>query len=88
MTVEQETVITNNKEMDVKLSLFEQLPKSNTSNIKVKLLNPENTNDGGPVKLTPANNLHWTHNLKSKEKITIPFVYTIEWSGSHDICIS
>lgn len=41
MTVAQKTVLRNNKSEDVVITMFEQLPKSNDTDVRVKLVEPD-----------------------------------------------
>jgi len=88
---ERKTIVTNNKEEDVVITLFEQLPKSADSSLKVKLLDPvipEDVTDEdleAPLMLTPANNVRWKLVVKKGERLEVPFSYSIEHPADREV---
>jgi len=86
-TVIHETVITNNKNIPVKMVMYDQLPKSDISNIKVKLIEPELESENNPGKesITPANNIKWKFDLEPKDSVTKIFKYTLEYPKDQEI---
>jgi len=85
LEVKFNTVITNNKDKDVTITMFDNLPKSNDSQIKVKLLNPEIQEGNELISITPANNVQWKFVLTAGEKTNVPFHYTVEYPVEKDI---
>jgi len=74
-------IIQNNKDSEIAISVYAQLPLSESSQIKVRLDSPEiNPNEAHPtVTLSDANIVKWKEKIPAKNKITIPFAYTIEY---------
>jgi len=94
MSVHYCTVLRNNKSDSVTITLFEQLPKSNnTTDVKVKLLEPEEVpelppgsdNEEMPLLLTPANNVRFFFSLNAGERREVPFGYSFEWATDREI---
>ncbi len=67
------------KKQTEELVVFDQIPISNNSNIKVTLLEPPYKEDTDKLKKTDLNYLEWFFNIKSNEEITIPFKFSIEY---------
>jgi len=86
-TIIHETVITNNKNTPVKIVMYDQLPKSDISNIKVKLIEPD-IEQSVSESITPANNIKWKFALEPKQSETKFFKYTIEYPKEQDITIT
>jgi len=87
-TTELTTVITNNKNSTIKITSFDQLPKSDTSNIRVKLLEPEMNDDVKNISTTDENNIKWKYRLKAGEKKTIIFRYSIDFPADKEIDVN
>jgi len=85
LNVKFNTVITNNKNKDVTITMFDNLPKSNDSTIKVKLLEPEIQDGNELISITLANNVQWKFVLPAGEKRNVPFHYTVEYPVEKDI---
>jgi uncharacterized protein (TIGR02231 family) len=91
LAISRTCVLTNNKEEDVSIAMFEQLPKSSDSEVKVKLTDPEIPSNvdaedmDAPVMLSPANNVRWFFGLKAGEKREVKINYTIEWAADREI---
>eukprot|EP01125_Pyxidicula_operculata_P014974 TRINITY_DN5057_c0_g1_i1.p1 TRINITY_DN5057_c0_g1~~TRINITY_DN5057_c0_g1_i1.p1 ORF type:complete len:599 (-),score=143.42 TRINITY_DN5057_c0_g1_i1:99-1895(-) len=78
--VHYNTIITNNKDTDVTVFIYDNLPKSNDTSIKVNLLNPViNENEVSQEQLSPLNNIEWERVVPAGKKIEVPFQYTVEY---------
>jgi len=77
--VKQETVIKNNKAIEITIFVYEQVPLSNDEKIKVRLISPDLKQDSDKVKLNQANNLEWKVTIASKQESKFPLEYVIEW---------
>jgi len=78
-TVKYQLTVKNTKSKDVQLTIFDQLPKPNDSQIKVKLLKPTIVEGQSDLILTEANNLKWTKDLAAGKSLQITFEYQIDW---------
>jgi len=86
-------IVTNNKPKPVEVMLFGQLPKSNTGQLKVKLIEPEidvslnavedHDNSDAPLLLTTTSNIRWKYLLEPEQQKQVQFYYTIEYP--HDL---
>jgi len=79
LSVSHETKISNKKTYIIDVQLFDQLPKSEISDIKVKMLEPIIEEDQEIISITPENNVEWRFSLKPDESQSIRFSYTIEY---------
>jgi len=79
LNIQFNTKITNNKSKNVKIELFDNLPKTHDSQIKVKLIAPEISENDSKIQLTPANNVFWKLSLAPGENTDVFFHYTIEY---------
>jgi len=79
LNIKFNTIISNNKGKDVKIDLFDNLPKSYDGQIKVRLVEPEISAEEPKIVLTPANNVQWKLSILAGEKKEISFQYTIEY---------
>jgi len=79
LNVQFNTKITNNKSKNVKIELFDNLPKTFDSQIKVKLIAPELSDSDQKIQLTPANNMLWKLALSPGENTEVLFNYIIEY---------
>lgn len=86
-TIKHTITLKNTKTTDVHVSIFDQLPKSNDSQIKVRLLKPAITEEDRSVILTAANNIKWKVVLKAGQQIQIPFEYQVEWPSGQEISL-
>jgi len=86
-TTKHTITIKNTKSKNVTVVLFDQLPKSNDSSIKVKLIKPavQEGDKSSDITLTDANNLKWKKTINSCDKLVIPFEYSIEWPVGQEI---
>jgi len=84
-TMKYKITVKNNKATDVRVVVFDQLPKSNDGQIKVKLLKPVIQEGDTATTVTEANNLCWKKNIATGKDIQIPFEYHVEWPASIDI---
>jgi len=84
-TVKYQLTIKNTKAKDVQLTIFDQLPKPNDSQIKVKLLKPTIVEGQRDVVLNEANNLRWKVELAAGKTLQIPFEYQIEWPVGQEL---
>jgi len=64
--------------------MYEQLPKSDTSNIKVKLLVPSDETDENYT-ITSANNIKWKFTLEPGQSILKVLQYCIEFPSDKEI---
>jgi len=67
--------ISNNRDEDVKMVLYEQLPKATDEKIKVKLLEPSEDE----VTITEQNLVKFDLKLKARTSEKIVFAYEIEY---------
>eukprot|EP01080_Neovahlkampfia_damariscottae_P001571 gene1571-12696_t len=91
--IKRSITIKNTKSQKIEILVLDQLPKTETSSIKVMLIHP-NLKQGGSgnkleylnyhgkivnyFELKENNNVEWLVTLKGNEEITIPFQYFIE----------
>jgi len=85
-TLKHLITIKNTKSKEVEMLVYDQLPKSNSSQIKVHLTRPVLAEQEN-VRLTEANNLEWDLRLKPGQQIQLPFEYQIEWPVGVEINI-
>eukprot|EP01112_Ceratiomyxa_fruticulosa_P012776 TRINITY_DN3560_c0_g2_i1.p1 TRINITY_DN3560_c0_g2~~TRINITY_DN3560_c0_g2_i1.p1 ORF type:complete len:601 (-),score=128.45 TRINITY_DN3560_c0_g2_i1:209-2011(-) len=79
-TSEYLTLIKNTKSTPVKLTLFDQLPKSDDDKIKVKIIEPDLRNAEN-VKLNSIDSIvEWEVEIEPGQEIRIPFRYSIDVS--------
>jgi len=79
LSVSHETKNFQKKTYIIDVQLFDQLPKSEISDIKVKMLEPIIEEDQEIISITPENNVEWRFSLKPDESQSIRFSYTIEY---------
>jgi len=85
-TTKHQITVKNTKSTDIKVVVYDQLPKSNDSQIKVKLLKPSIPEGGtGDVSLTDANNLKWKKEIAAGKSVQIPFEYSLEWPTGQEL---
>jgi uncharacterized protein (TIGR02231 family) len=84
-TMKHAITIKNTKSEKITVTVFDQLPKSNDSQIKVKLLKPTIQEGDHEVSLTQANNLKWKKDIASGKQIQIPFEFQVEWPQGIDV---
>ena len=73
------TVIKNTKSIEVKVRVYDQLPRSLDEKLKVKMITP-NLNSVTYVKLDQiTNNLEWEFNVPAGARVRVPFSYELEW---------
>lgn len=84
-TVKHTITIKNTKATDVHVSVFDQLPKSNDGQIKVRLLKPAITEADKSVTLTASNNVKWKVDIKAGKQVQLPFEYQLEWPLGQEI---
>lgn len=84
-TVKHRITIKNTKATDVHVSVFDQLPKSNDGQIKVRLLKPTITEADKSVTLTPSNNVKWKVDIKAGKQVQLRFKYQLEWPLGQEI---
>jgi len=85
MTVVHQTIVTNNKNIPVKIVMYDQLPKSDISNIKVKLIEPIIEENNNSLSITPANNVKWKFDLAPKESISQVLKYVVDYPIDNEI---
>ncbi|MBN1898389.1 MAG: mucoidy inhibitor MuiA family protein [Spirochaetes bacterium] len=73
------TEITNNKRSEEELVVWDQLPISNNQDIEVELLEPEYKKDSPALKMNEYKYLEWYFKVKSKQKIKIPFKFSVAY---------
>jgi len=86
-TTKHSITIKNGKSQDISVVIFDQLPKSNDAQIKVRLLKPTITETQTDLELTDANNLRWKKEIPAGKSTTIPFEYQIEWPHGQDLTL-
>ena len=74
--------ITNNKLTKENIFLQDQLPVSQSEDIKVVLIEPEYTADTPILKKNEHDFLEWSNSIKPGETIKIPFSYSVEYPGN------
>jgi uncharacterized protein (TIGR02231 family) len=77
--------ITSNKKTEEEIVIWDQIPISNNPDIKVTLLEPDIQADKDHVKMDDYNYVEWFYKIKPKEKIKIPFRFTVESPKSKNI---
>jgi uncharacterized protein (TIGR02231 family) len=70
--------ITSNKKSEEEIVVWDQIPMSNSADIKVTLTEPDIEADKEHVKMDDYNYIEWFYKIKPKEKIKIPFKFTVE----------
>jgi len=70
--------ITSNKKNEEELVVWDQIPMSNSADIKVTLTEPDIEADKEHVKIDDYSYIEWFYKIKPKEKIKIPFKFTVE----------
>jgi len=86
-TTKHTITIKNTKSQDIDCVVFDQLPKSNDSQIKVKLLKPvvQEGQTGAEVFITDGNNLKWKKTVPAGKQLQIPFEYQLEWPVGQEL---
>jgi len=84
-TLKHLITIKNTKSKEVTVVVFDQLPKPNDAQIKVKLLKPTIQEGQTDVVLTEANNLKWKRDIPAGKEIKLPFEYSIEWPVGQEL---
>lgn len=70
--------ITNFKKTTEEITVWDQLPVSQSEQLKVNLIEPAYKGDTAGFKKEEGENLKWIVNLKPGEERVIPFVFTVE----------
>jgi uncharacterized protein (TIGR02231 family) len=87
-TVHLNTVVTNLKKDDIKLTIFHQLPRSVTGDIKVALKEPqleEGDRATSKIRLTAANNIERMATVKAGAKDNFNFIFNVEFPMHEDV---
>jgi len=71
--------ITNNKKADQKITVKDRIPVSNNQDIVVKLLKPEFKQNTDELSKNEENLLTWKITVKTKECVSIPFSFSVEY---------
>lgn len=76
-----ETTVKNNKPSQVAMLVYDQLPSSNDSKIKVMLKEPDikKPAPGWDIRLNKSNNLEWRFKVDAGAEVKVPLSYTVEW---------
>jgi uncharacterized protein (TIGR02231 family) len=70
--------ITSNKKTEEEIVIWDQIPMSNSADIKVTLLEPTIDPQKEQVKIDDYSYLEWYYKIKPAEKLKIPFKFTVE----------
>lgn len=85
-TIHLNTVVTNTKKEDIKLTIFQHLPRSTHGDVKVTLKEPQiEEGANAKIKLTPANNIERIHTIKAGVKEGFGIIYNIEYPIEKEI---
>jgi len=76
---ESEITLTNNKQHEVEIVVWDQIPIPTHEEIKVRLVAPEYKQDSDSLKMNKNKLLEWFFRLKPAEKTSIPLTFTIEY---------
>jgi uncharacterized protein (TIGR02231 family) len=88
-TIHLNTVVTNSKKEDIKLTLFHQLPRSTSGDIKVTLKEPQlNEDRENKISLTAANNIERNCTVKAGKKENFSFLYHVDYPADKEISFS
>jgi len=91
------TTVNNNTNKDIVILMFEQLPKSSTSDIKVTLVEPPDLKQvesyatadlDAKVMLNPSNNVRWRIPLTKGAQHEFKFQAMLEYPSERDIVAS
>jgi len=91
------TTVNNNTNKDIVILMFEQLPKSSTSDIKVTLVEPPDLKQvesyatadlDAKVMLNPSNNVRWRIPLTKGAQHEFKFLAMLEYPSESDIIAS
>ena len=77
--------ITNNKKTEEEIVIWDQIPMSNSADIKVTLLEPNLESEKERVKIDDYSYLEWYYKVKPTEKLKIPFKFTVEGPKNKNI---
>jgi uncharacterized protein (TIGR02231 family) len=70
--------ITNNKKTEEEIVVWDQIPIASNPDIKVSLTEPDIQANKDTIKMDDANYIEWFYKIKPKEKVKIPFKFTVE----------
>lgn len=80
-------MIKNTKKTEIQVILYEQLPLSGDSKIKVTLLEPKDIDKQKDIKLNSKNNIRWKLTIAAGSKVDVPLSYDIEWPKDKEVSI-
>jgi len=84
-TTKHTITVKNTKSKEISVTIFDQLPKSNDGQIKVRLLKPNVEGNTTEASLTEAHNLKWKRDIAAGKEIKLPFEYQIEWPHGQEL---
>jgi len=77
--------ITNNKNSDIEIVLWDQLPISENEKIEVKLIEPRNIDRDDSVKTNDQKYIEWIRTISPGKKVTIPFKYSVSYPSNMNV---
>ena len=82
-----EISVKNTKKTQIRADVFDQLPKSQDSSIKITVLRPklEEKEKEGAAFLNPFNNVRWLINIPAGETFKVAFEYTVEHPSEKEV---
>ncbi len=78
-------ILENKRKSDEILILQDQIPISSHQDICVELMTPKIEKNKEDLKINNENMLEWRLNLKTREKIEIPFSYSVEYPRNESV---
>lgn len=82
-TIRHETHVTNKKNNQVTIFVYDQYPVTSDERVKVNLIIPDlqrkDIQPNQKITLKENNNLEWKCILRPRGECQLPFEYTIEW---------
>jgi len=94
MELSSRIVVTNNTKKDITIIIFEQVPKSDSAQLVVNLLEPlglkppedlTKINLDAPLMMTPSNNIRWKRTIKKGKRKEFKYMATIEYPSEFSV---
>jgi len=80
------TTITNNRQNQIRVFIFDQIPQPSDQSIKIKVLEPTIAEPGkGLITYTLDKNLKWGVDIAPNETKVLKLTYVLEWPKDKDI---
>ncbi|QYY34697.1 mucoidy inhibitor MuiA family protein [Ruficoccus sp. ZRK36] len=79
MTYRYEFELKNNKQSQIELVVWDQLPVSQNEDIKVKLIKPDYSEDTDTLKMNSQKYIEWLYTLNPGQEVKTPFEFSITW---------